>query len=282
MKEYKTILRFSFLSIKEELRSVNIYIFLVIIFFVIQFCFSGVGAYLNHNNDSMNIFELYIWFMTTSNSQIIYLIGIFFLARGVVFFNLGSAYYLLRTNKKTWIASQMVYIFFIVAAYNLFLILSLCIACGTSLNLSNNWSNAAITACQFGADAIRIKPIVSAPFRILQCNPNFIGLVTFLLSLLIGTCVGIVIIYFTIKNRVVYGIFSIFGVWFLDLLIENNPSFKNGTYVSPFGLSRVARLSLNSAGPSLWYAIVFNLCLIIILIQVLMEISKKIDFVKLE
>ena len=111
MKEYKTTIRFSILALKESFRSILTYLVFIISFLIIQFLCSGIGDYLKETNDSMNIFEIYTWFMSTKTSQMFYLLGILVLAASASFFFNGAAYYLLRLNRKVWIKSQIIHFF---------------------------------------------------------------------------------------------------------------------------------------------------------------------------
>lgn len=282
MKDYKKVLRFARVSIREELRNVNLYVFLCIMFLVLQFCFSGIKGYLQEAEESMNLFELYIGFMSTRTSQMIYLVGILFLACGVVFFNTGAPYYLIRSGKAVWMKSQICYLFIMAAGYNVFLLISFWIACGGRITFQGKWSSAALTACQFSAKAIGIRPIISFSHGIMRYSPNTIGILALLLSVLLAVGVGLVMIAFQIKKRAVFGILGIATVWFLDVLIESISFPGIADYLSPFGLSRVYRLSLNGSGPTPVYAVAFWVSFLLLLTAIQIKYIEKIDFVKLE
>lgn len=282
MEDFKKGVRFSVLAVREEIKNVNLYIFLIIIFFILQFCFSGVGDYLASQNDKMNLFELYISFMSCRTSQVIYLIGILLFSCGVSFFNTGAAYYLIRVDKNIWIISKLLYLMMAILFYNAFLFMNLWLACGGHLSACSRWSGAYFTASQYTPESIGIWPIVQFSYGITGNNPNVIGLISLSQAILIGLIVGVLIITFHQRNHLVYGVLLIMGLWYLDILVENIPALQKVANLSPFGLSRLYRLSLNGNGPVLWYAISFLITLFIILLCILRKQSEKIDFVKME
>ena len=282
MEDFKKGVRFSALAVREEFRNANFYLFLIIVFFVLQFCFSGVGDYLASQKDKMNIFELYIPFMSCRTSQIIYLIGILLFSCGVNFFNTGTAYYLIRADKNVWVIGRLLYLMETLVFYNAFLLLNLWWACGGRLSVRARWSEAYLAASQYGSESIGIWPIVQFSYGLTGNNPNVLGFFSLLLAILIGLIVGALVINFHQRNRLVYGVLAIIGIWYLDILVENTPNLKNILYISPFGLSRLYRLSLNGGGPVTWYAISYLACLFLAILYISRNQSEKIDFIKIE
>jgi len=282
MKDFRVPFRYARLSVLNEIREPNLYIVLLSVFFVLQYCFGGISSYLYTSSDKMNVFELYIFFMSTGRSQIIYLIGVILLSCGVLFYDAGAAYYLIRSDRKKWIMSQSIYLLCMTLCYSIFIFLVLCIVCGRNLTLHNEWSNASLTASQFSSDVIGIKPIVSVSYAILQIKPIYAGILTFILSILIGMATGLIMIMSNIRNKNVFAITIIIIMWFADILVENGSIFAEINYLSPFGLSRIGRLSLAGSGPPYVYAVTFLLMLIAVEIYFLFEAAVKVDFIKME
>lgn len=127
-----------------------------------------------------------------------------------------------------------------------------------------------------------MRPVVSVSFGLLQHNPNLIGGLTFLLSLLIGNFTGLIMLLFYLKNRPVYGGICVLGLWFLDIIIEAETYLRFLRYMSPYGLSRVTRSSLNYGDTSVLYAALFLLCADLLLSKLVCYASYDIDFVKME
>ena len=282
MEDFRKEVRFSALAVKEETKNVNFYLFLIIIFFVLQFCFSGVGDYLTSQNDKMNIFELYISFMSCRTSQVIYLIGILLFSSGVSFFNTGAAYYLIRADKNVWIISKLIYLSVAIIFYNAFLMVNLWWACKGHLSIYDKWSEAYFSASQYSAESIGIWPIVQFSYGLTDNNPNVMGITSLLLSILIGLITGVLVINFHQRNHLIYGVLLIICLWYLDIFVENIPALQKLSYISPFGLSRIYRLSLNGGEPVPWYAVSYLSCLLFALLYISKKQSGKIDFAKME
>lgn len=282
MKEFKIPFRYAVLSIKNEMKSVNAYLLIIIIFLIIEYCFMGVSDYLRINMDYMNVFELYTFFLSNRTSQIIYIIGIMFLSCGILFYSNGASYYLIRASRKKWIWGQSIYLVGIVVFFNMFIFLSLCISTGGNITFSNEWSNASVLASQFSVLNIGIKPIISISYKLLQISPVFAGIITFILSTLIGVVTGLIMICSNVGNKNVFGIAGILVLWFFDILIENESIFFKIEKFSPFGISRISTVLELGTEPMIIYSIIYLCIIIAIEIYILMNLVEKIDFVKLE
>lgn len=282
MKDCKTAGRYAVSAVKEELRKANIYIFMIVIYFILQFCFSGVHEYLNQEQECMNLFELYIAFMSTRNSQVMYLIGILILTCGSVFFSSGSSYYLIRSSKKVWIAGQILYMLILSTSYNLFLLICLILSCGGHVTIADEWSHAAMMACQFSPEVIGIRPIVTFSYNILNCSPVLTGILSFLLSVLTGINTGIIMTYFQIRNKTIYGTTIILLLWYFDVLVENMGFLSGLEYISLYGLSRIYRSAWGSGSHSVRYAFCFIFCTMLLLTWIELKNADRIDFMKLE
>lgn len=281
MKGFKCALRYGALSIKSELRSVNLYLVLLLAFFWIQYNLGGLPDYLAESKGRMHVFELYVHFLATRRSQTVYLLGILAVSCGSLFYSNGAAYYLFRGNRRRWALGQAVYLLIVTAGYNLFLLFSFCCSTGWHLTLANKWSTASVLAEQFGARVIGCRAVFDVFYSVRQMSPLSAGLITFLLTMLVGMAAGMLMICFGMRSKGVLGAAILVIVWFADILILEVPLFSKAKYMSPFGLSRLSQLPLNG-GAGILYAVVFFCILIAIEFVVLLESAEKIDFMKLE
>ena len=282
MKEYKNIVRFSFVSIRDNIHNVMFYLVLVVMFCAIQFLCADVGSYLHNTHDRMNIFEIYIWFMARRSSQIIYILGLIFLLCGTNFFHTGASYYLLRTNRRNWIFSQLLYLFILVIGFNLFILISFWISCKGAITIEGIWSNAAYIAAQTWTEDIGILSFIMVDFGLLKHNPNVLGIITFFLQLLAGIFTGMLLIAFQAKGKMAYGIMVVGVLWFTEVMFEFVRGFPAIAYMTPYRLTRISQLSLNNSGPSVFYAFCYLLLLFWIMETILLKLSKTVDFVKME
>lgn len=150
VKELNYALRNGVLPVRRELCSINLYLVLLMAFFWIQYNLAGLSGYLADSKGQMNIFELYVHFLSFRSSQIVYLFEILAVSCGTLFYSGGAAYYLIRGNRRRWVLGQAVYLLLVTAGYNLFLLSSFCFSTGGRLTLANEWSTASVLAEQFG------------------------------------------------------------------------------------------------------------------------------------
>lgn len=282
MREFRRPLYYGGLSVKNELRQVHLYLVALITFFIIEYNFGGVADFLAEGMDRMNVFELYIHFMTSKFSQIFYLLGILAFSCGALFYSHGAAYYLIRGKRRSWALGQTAYLLVMVVGYNLFLILSLSLATGGHLTFANQWSTASFLAEQFSPRSVGIGPIISVSYNIMQMSPIAAGLITFLLSVLVGMAAGMVVIVSSMRTKGVFGVAILVIAWFADYVIENDFFYLKLPFLSPFGVSRLNFLLSNGGGLGILYGVAFFCILIVIEFVVLLRSVRKIDFVKLE
>lgn len=282
MKEYKSVFRFAMRSVKGQMKNAGFYIVLAVIFVIIQLICYGIGGYLHSTGDKMNLFEIYVWFMSARTSQIIYLLGLVLIICGCDFFSNGAIYNLIRMRRKTWVASHIVYMTIIIAVYNLWLLISFWFSCKGAVTIYGVWSDAAYTAGQFWVEDIGIRAIMGVSYKMLSFNPNMVGILTFVMSMFIGLFVGMVLLAFMLYGKSVWGIACIVLLWFMDMLFVERFTWAVFRRIFPFSLSRTGQLGFCSSGPPVSYAIAYFVLAVIVLIAILEKIAKKVDFVKME
>lgn len=282
MKEYKTGLLYSVLLWKEETRKVYLYLLLGLLFSLIQFCYPGVADYLRENGQRQNIWELYVWFMSTRQSQTFYLMAVIVLACQSLSIHAGTAFFLIRMSRKSWITGQLLNLFYNIIGLNLLCLLFCLWADGGCLMWGGSWSDMSFIASQTGGASFGIRELISVPFGVLSYNPWFIGGITFILSVLIGMLTGILMLIFTLKERQAYGAMLLLSLWFLDILAFAEPYLRILRYVLPFGLSRMSRLSLDGGGLSVRYALLFLFLSCLLLIELGIKVCQHVDYAKLE
>lgn len=286
MERFKRALNYLKLSLMAEFTSPIIYAVFIILFLFIWSSFSGVTSWLSENNDSLNLFEFYTFFGCDFFTNTIYLTGIMFVSCGIFFFNSGSAYYLIRMDKRTWVNSQIIYMFVMTVIYNIALIVMFIIACGGKITFDGSWSKAAFVGCSGGAMQINIVDVISMLTPgLLTYNPNFIGIVSFFLLTVEGASAGLLMIWLTMKRKTVYAVAVIFGGQFLDMLAINEISSntivgKIWSYAVPFRMYRVNFSSLNNGKVSIIYSMIYITVILTVLILLIRRSAADIDFVK--
>lgn len=282
MKGYKDVLRFSRIALKESFHSVIFWIVLFAMFMIIQYLCSGIGEYLYSANERMNLFEIYIWFNSSRTSHLIYVVGVMILICGITFFHKGASYYLLRINRKTWVFSQFVYLLVLMVIFNILILVAFWISCNGLIRLNGEWSDAAFVACQFWVEDIGISSTIKAYPQFLQYDPNMIGLITFFQQILIGLVIGMVLMAFQAKEKVVVGIVVVLGFWFGEVTLTTVYVHPVLNYLTPFRMATPSQIGFSGAGVSPAYAFCYLIVLCLVLESILMRLSKQVDFLKME
>lgn len=279
-KKYKNYLC---LSLWSEFTSSKIYLILLLVFIFIWSSFSGVTQWLHDNNDVLNVFELYIFMGTNVFTQSLYLIGILIMSCGRFFFDTGAVYYLIRMDKKTWVISQVIYMFVMVVIFNILLILMFIPICGFRITIDGSWSNAAFAGCSAGAMFVNIVDIISMSFPgLLAYNPNFVGILSFFLLVVEGVTVGVLMMIFTMKKKPYYAIAIVFGGQFLDLAIcnelgANSFIYKIWGHIAPFNMYKIASSSLNGGSIPIIYIVIYVVVILYVLVGMLIRLTSTFD-----
>lgn len=282
MKDYKEVLRFSGIGLKESFRNVIVWIVLLVVFMIIQYLCNGIGEYLCTSNERMNLFEIYIWFNSGQKSHVIYIVGIMIWVCGITFFQKGASYYLLRINRKIWVRSQIIYLLVLVLVFNILILVAFWVSCNGQICLSEEWSDAAFIACQFEVEDIGISSVIHAYPNLLPYNPNMIGLVAFFQQILIGMVIGMVLMAFQAKEKVVLGFSAILVCWFCEVMFTSTYEYPILKYLTPFRMATPSKIGFGGVGASPVYAFCYLLVLCIVLASILMRLSKQVDFVRME
>lgn len=214
--EGKVLVRYTKRSVEQQMKNIGFYVILFVTFCLVQFICYGVGDYLWQTGDKMNVFEIYIWSMTSSSTQLMYLLGVLFCVYGCEIFHKGASFFLIRMNRKTWLLSQVFHIVAVVVIYNVFFIISYTIACRGAITFRNSWSQATRIAGQTWVESIGIRGIMSVNSKMLLIGPTGAAALVLLMSVLIGTFVGILLLIFMLLRKPIIGIVTICLIWFME------------------------------------------------------------------
>lgn len=281
MKDYKQVFRFSSIYVKDSFRSASLYLVWIIIFFIVQFICSGLGAYLHGAGDQMNIFEVYLLFNRRIGPYQVYIIGLLILILATTFHQSGVIFALLRINRKKWIGSQLLHIFAMVLTLNVFFLIACIVTTKGAVTLSGTWSGAALIASQAWVESIGILSMLKMEYAFLRFDPNFLGGAVFVLQMLLGMVMGVILLIFRTRNKLVLGVMVVCLLWFGDWMLTGVPTLWM-QYILPFHMACPGNLRVNNAGPSLGYAAIYYAVLLLVLIFILFRLSKQIEFIKME
>lgn len=283
MKGFRTIWRYAQVTVRDGLHNISTYMILGILFLVVQYYCPGIGRYLQENGDRMNLWELYVWSMSTRQAQLLYLAGIVGVACQSIRFHGGTALYLVRMNQKNWVRAQMLSLLLSIVGLNLFLLFCFAVACGGRITLAGEWSRAAFMGAQFeNAEVIGLRGIFRISYSLLSFDPHMVGGLSFLLAVLLGMTMGLTMMVFALRRGTAFGGMVIFTLWILEVLAESMPMFRIFRYMLPFGLARVSYTVWNHGVVTPGYCVMFLLVLTVFWVWLNDWACKRMDFMKLE
>lgn len=276
----KGILKFSVLSLKHQLQNVGFYMILLIILILLKIVCAQLGVYLKETDGVMNIFELYTWLLA-GGSRIIYMLGLLVIIFGCGFFHNQVAYCLVRMTRTEWILSHVLYLVIISVIYNIFFLVCFWICCGGAITFDGVWSDAAYVGKDWiGAIGIQMVMYIHSGF--FTYNPNFVGLLTMVFSVIASVIVGMLLVAFSLMNKGIFGIACFCGFYFGEIVLVNIMELKNLSYLFPFGCTNVSYLLLDSSRPNLLYGGIYCAVLCAVLLILLIKIASKVDFAKMD
>ena len=234
MKAFKNMKRYVCSIYKSSLSNISVYVVLLTLFLVVQYCCPGIGRYLKETGDRANLWELYIWSMSTRQSQLIYLVGVIGMACQVVGWHGGMDLHLIRMDRHRWIRSQAWTLFFHVIGVNVFMILCSVIACKGQITFRGEWSSASFIAAQYRySGVIGLREIFFVSHNLLRFDPNVLGLISFALASLLGISMGLIMMIFMLLKKTIFGGMVIVLLWFMDVLAKGIPAFGFLQYILP-------------------------------------------------
>lgn len=177
---------------------------------------------------SMQIVEAFVWTFGDSNSILLASLLLVLLFADMPFISSGTPFYLMRTNRKTWITGQVIYIVGSTAIYMLFILLSTSLVCMRQSFTGNMWSEtAAILGYSGAGEAVALPALVKT---LEMSTPYECMLTIFILMLFYSLLMAFIMLVFNLKKGALAGVISIFAFAIYGFLL--NPQ----TIKTVFGL----------------------------------------------
>lgn len=282
MKGFKTALCYSRITLRDILRNISAYIVLLCVFLVAQYYCPEVGKYLKDSGEKMNLWELYIWSMSSRQSQLLYLAAIIGLNSQLIRLHGGTAYYLMRMDRRIWVRSQAISLFACSLAANVFLLACFAVAARGQVTLAGEWSRAAFLAAQLrNPGVIGLRGIFQISYSLITFDPNMIGLLSFVLAILLGMVMGLLLLVFALWKGTAFGGAFLFLLWMLDIPATEISFLRILCYILPFGMGRVSFTTYNYGSVTPTYCAAFLLILTVALIWVSDVVCDRVDFEKI-
>ena len=147
---------------------------------------------------TMQLVEAFVWTFGDSNSILLSSLLLLLLFADMPFISSGTPFYLMRIDRKTWLAGQAVYIVLATFLYLAFILVSTSLVCMRQSFVGNMWSE---TAAILGYSGAGQKVALPALVKTLEMSRPYECMATiFLLMLLYTLLMVFVMLLFNLKR----------------------------------------------------------------------------------
>lgn len=194
---------------------------------------------------TMQIVEAFVWTFGDSNSILLSSLLLVVLFADMPFLSSGTPFYLVRIDRKTWLAGQALYIALATAIYMAFILLSTAVVCMRNSFIGNMWSEtAAILGYSGAGKAVALPALVktlemSTPY---ECMGTI-----FLLMLLYTLLMVFIMLTFNIRMGQRAGVISVFAFSLYGFLL--NPQLIKALFQVPDQLMYKANVAFGWLSP---------------------------------
>ena len=154
----------------------------------------------------LQILEPFVWTFGDSNSILLSSLLLLLLLSDMPYLSAGTPFYLMRTDRKTWIAGQVMYTMATVFLYMAFILVSSALLCMSNAFSGNKWSQTA-AILGYSGDGSRIA--LPAMVKTLEkTTPYVCALNIFGLMLGYALVMALIMLVFNVKKGYAAGVVS--------------------------------------------------------------------------
>ena len=177
--------------------------------FVLCFLLSDKAVrFAEEHNTTMQAFEAFIWTFGDSDSILLSSLLLVLLFADMPFLSSGTPFFLVRTDRRTWITGQMLYTAAATTVYLLFILLSTALICERQSYLANMWSP---TAAILGYSGAGQQVALPALVKTLEMSwPYPVTLTIFFLMLGYALTLVFIMLFFNLRYGQTAGVLSVF------------------------------------------------------------------------
>ena len=194
---------------------------------------------------TMQIVEAFVWTFGDSNSILLSSLLLVLLFADMPFLSAGTPYYLMRIDRKTWLAGQALYIVIATGIYMVFILLSTSVVCMSQSFIGDMWSEtAAILGYSGAGKAVALPALV----KTLEMSTPYACMGTiFLLMLLYTLLMAFIMLTFNIRKGQIAGVVSVFVFSLFGFLL--NPQLIKTMFQLPDELMYKANVAVGWLSP---------------------------------
>lgn len=221
---------------------------------IITFCLAFVLCFLlsdkavqfaKEYETTMQIVEAFVWTFGDANSILLSSLLLLLLFADMPFISSGTPFYLMRIDRKTWIAGQAVYIIAATAIYLMFILVATSLVCMTQSFVGDMWSEtAAILGYSGAGQAVALPALV----KTLEMSTPYACMFTiFLLMLLYTLLMVFIMLLFNLKKGQLGGVIGVFAFSLYGFLL--NPQTIKAIFQLPDELMYKANVAVGWLSP---------------------------------
>ena len=222
----------------------------IIITFALAFilCFllsDKVVKFAKEYKTTMQIVEAFVWTFEDGNSVLLSSLLLILLFADMPFITTGTPLYLLRIDRKTWLAGQMLYITMTTGLYMLFILVSTSLVCMSNSFVGNMWSATAAILGYSGAGNALLLP---SEVKTMEMSTPYECMATILLLMLLySLLMAFIMLIFNIRKGQRAGAVSVFIFSIIGLVL--NPELINSVLQLPERLLYKANVAFGWLSP---------------------------------
>lgn len=194
---------------------------------------------------TMQFLEAFVWTFGDSNSILLSSTLLVLLFADIPFLSSGTPFYLVRTDRKTWLTGQVLYIVSATFIYLVFILASTSLVCMNQSFIGNKWSKtAAILGYSGAGKAVALPAFVKT---LEMSTPYAVTATIFALMLLYALLMVLIMLVFHLRKGQMAGVASVFAFNLFGLFL--NPGTIKTVFQLPDYLMYKANVAVGWLSP---------------------------------
>ena len=295
MKRFRQVFTVAGFNFRQWHRNPRIIVTFVLAFILCFLLSDKTVRFADLYATSMQIAEPFIWTFGDANSILLSSLLLLLLFADMPFINPSTPFYLLRTDRKTWILGQAVYVILTTFLYLVFILLSTSLLCMRQSFTGDLWSEPAAILAYSGAGQDVALPAFVKTLEMSRPYPCMLTI--FALMLLYTLLMALIMLWMNLKKGFMGGVVSVLAFSLYGFLL--NPETIRTIFRLPDALAYKANVAvgwlspLNQATyhmhnfgydllPRLWQTYLIFGILIILLFLLLLRAARNYSFTSME